>query len=289
MSYSASITRKNPALLLILLDCSGSMQENTTFLARRMAKAEASAIAVNMYLEGMLDYSKREEGYRDYFDLMVLGYSGAGVESLLSPEGALITMNHLDRLGGEYALIPHETTLESGNTLRTDIRQRIWIHPRAEGNTPMLQALEKAQRHVGSWCTRSAHRDAYPPTVINITDGEASDGDEQMIALACKKIRQTATSDGNTILMNIHISSTPTDEEACEICFPSSPEQLPDNRYARMLFSASSLLPEKYCRAVDDYLDCSTEDGRRAMCFNCPSSFLLSAMNIGSISVSQIR
>ena len=89
--YEARISRNHPAAFLILIDQSGSMSEPTTFHGRRMSKSEAVALTVNMLIDELLNRCKREEGYRDYFDIatrlsrrpggFALGRSGADVHA----------------------------------------------------------------------------------------------------------------------------------------------------------------------------------------------------------------
>src|SRR5205807_2655575 len=98
-----------------------------------------------------------------------------------------------------------------------------------------------------------------PPIVINITDGESSEGDPQPYAEA---VQSLGTDDGNVLLFNCHLSMTPADP----FLFPSSDEILPDE-YARSLFHMSSKLPESiYQRAVAEGL--SLQPGARGMVFN---------------------
>ncbi|MFR4236603.1 MAG: hypothetical protein ACLT1W_10320 [Alistipes onderdonkii] len=56
------ISRSHPAAFIILIDQSGSMQEPTLFLNRKMAKSEAGADGKHAGLE-LLSRSKREDGY----------------------------------------------------------------------------------------------------------------------------------------------------------------------------------------------------------------------------------
>ena len=52
--YSARISRKSPALFVILIDQSGSMEEPTSLYGRTVSKAEAVAATVNMLLGELL-------------------------------------------------------------------------------------------------------------------------------------------------------------------------------------------------------------------------------------------
>jgi hypothetical protein len=71
--------------------------------------------------------------------------------------------------------------------------------------------------------------------VINITDGESTDGDPTAEANALKAL---ATNDGAVLLFNAHISARSTNA----IEFPSSDGGLPD-QHAQLLFGMSSVLP----------------------------------------------
>src|SRR5438445_8511671 len=51
----------------------------------------------------------------------------------------------------------------------------VWFDPYSKGGTPMCAALKEATRIVETWCQE--HPKGFPPIVINITDGEATDGD----------------------------------------------------------------------------------------------------------------
>ena len=58
--YSARISRKSPALFVVLIDQSGSMEEPTSLYGRTVSKAEAVAATVNMLLGELLNRSRRE-------------------------------------------------------------------------------------------------------------------------------------------------------------------------------------------------------------------------------------
>jgi hypothetical protein len=82
----------------------------------------------------------------------------------------------------------------------------------------------------------SSHPYSFPPVVINITDGEATDGDP---AVEAEALRSLATQDGNLLLFNCHISGTSHES----ILFADHEEGLPD-QFAKLLFTMSSVLPE---------------------------------------------
>ena len=67
--YSARISRNSPAAFIILIDQSGSMAETVVIDRKEVVKAKAVAFIVNMLIAELLNRSRREEGYRDYFDI----------------------------------------------------------------------------------------------------------------------------------------------------------------------------------------------------------------------------
>jgi len=116
----------------------------------------------------------------------------------------------------------------------------IYVEPVAANGTPMCQALQVAYEILEGWITD--HPTSFPPTVINITDGEASDGSPLISAQA---LRGLATSDGATLFFNCHLSANP----APAIVFADTDQYLVDD-YARQLFLMSSTLPESFQQAA---------------------------------------
>jgi hypothetical protein len=98
----------------------------------------------------------------------------------------------------------------------------------------MCEALKLAHTTMSGWV--ATHPYSFPPVVINITDGEATDGDP---AVEAEALRSLATQDGNLLLFNCHISGTSSES----ILFADHEEGLPD-QFAKLLFNMSSVLPE---------------------------------------------
>ncbi len=97
----------------------------------------------------------------------------------------------------------------------------------------MGRALAMAASLLEIWVAK--HRNSYPPIVINITDGEATDSGPVPQATA---LTDLGTEDGKVLLFNCHISSQLT----APIVFPENDASLPDE-FSRVLYSVSSLLP----------------------------------------------
>jgi hypothetical protein len=80
------------------------------------------------------------------------------------------------------------------------------------------------------------HPRSYPPIVINISDGAATDTGPVPQA---KALRNLATEDGEVLFFNCHITEKP----ALPVVFPASDTELTDD-FARTLFEVTSPLPE---------------------------------------------
>jgi hypothetical protein len=131
--------------------------------------------------------------------------------------------------------------------------------------------LRYARKHLHEWV--SDHPSSYPPTVINITDGEATDGDPTADAL---ELANLSTNDGNVLLFNCHISTHASDS----ILFPNTDMGLPDE-YARRLFQMSSLLPDKLSEAARSQNLVGGQHSR-GFAFNADLVTLISFLEIGT-------
>ncbi len=279
--YSAPITRHNKAAFVILMDRSGSMAEEVTFQGCKTTKAEALADAVNTLLEEIINHSRRERHIGDYFDVAILGYGDKGVESLLgSGFRSIVDIDTMDV--PSYAKLKSHT-LPSGKRCDTIVKLRRWITPQASGQTPMGEALRITRRLIASWCKR--HPSSFPPIIINISDGEATDACEQEIRALAEQIKSVATNDGGALLMNIHLASL-HDSESAPLCFPAENSPLPINRHSRLLYDISSTLPPLY----NTHLLASHNEMPpfRAICYNAPINDIVSLLAIGSLSINQL-
>ena len=72
MAYSQAINRQYKALFIFLLDQSFSMDDPIANSSSR--KADALALAINAWLQNMVIACSTSEGFKDYFDIAVIGY-----------------------------------------------------------------------------------------------------------------------------------------------------------------------------------------------------------------------
>ena len=128
----------------------------------------------------------------------------------------------------------------AGGLVEETIKMPVWFYPVASSGTPMCEALRQSQAILQDWI--SAHQESFPPMVINITDGEATDGDPVPVA---EHLKQLATHDGNVLLFNLHLSS----HAGPSVQYPDSEVGLLDE-FAVQLFRMSSVLPPHIQAAV---------------------------------------
>ena len=283
--YSQEITRRHRTAFIIAIDQSTSMQEQIRFGRIRMSKAEAVAYTANVLITELIDRSRRTDGVRNYYDIAVLGYADNEVKMLLSEDGFVSVKALSERM-------PEMTTLSSEEQLPdktyTIVKHHIrpWITPRAEGNTPMYEALLRVRDMLREWSEEERNRDSFPPIVFNITDGEASDCDDNELRQISQAIRDTGTEDGNTLLINIHLS---TDLSQPSMIFPMADELSLANRYARLLAESSSLMPECFNVEIEQIKGLSATPPYYAMGYNASIVELLSIINIGSRSITNME
>lgn len=256
MPYSAEISRTHPAAFIFLLDQSSSMKDPFGGAEEEgdaaPSKARVLADTVNRLIQNLVLRCAKEDGVRDYFHVAVVGYGERVrplVRAALTPQGE--PADGLPRPGGEgsgdewvpiSALADRPLRLEerlrrvpdgAGGEAERRVRVPIWFEAEARGGTPMCQALDYAARLVRRWT--ETHPSGFPPVVVNVTDGEATDGDPLRQAHV---LRSYGTDDGEALLFNVHLSSA--NEPAVEL--PDTTEGLPDG-HARQLFQMSSELP----------------------------------------------
>jgi hypothetical protein len=135
----------------------------------------------------------------------------------------------------------------------------------------MCQALTLAHDVLARWLPE--HPDSFPPIVINITDGEATDGNPSTAAAA---LRNLAGSDGNVLLFNIHLSS----KGARPIEFPDTTANLPD-QHAQQMFELSSLLTPTM-RAIAEGEGYTVSEGSRGFVFNADMVSVIKFLDIGT-------
>lgn len=285
MPYTQEISRQNKALFLFLLDQSYSMEDAIGNSPNK--KKDELVTAINGWLQNMTIRSTGGEGIRDYVDIGVIGYrTDADANPIIeSPLGGALTgreMVSIVDIGNNPARLETKTKQffdeDLGELVETQVEVPVWVEPKAEGGTPMCNALYRAYELVDKWIQE--HPRSFPPVVIHISDGESQDGDPLPYA---EPLRGLATEDGNVLLFNCHLSETPGDP----FLFPASGEILP-NDLARVLFKMSSELPEKmYQSAVAEGFE--LQPGARGMAYNADMVSLIKFLDMGTRQARTLR
>ena len=285
MPYSADISRANPACFLFLVDQSGSMTQALSGQPGQR-KMDAAADAINRILATLSQRCSQGMDIRDYFDIGIISYSTDGtghpiITSVLpgtAPEQPFLPISQVENV----AEVEERQVRESdgaGGLVEATRRFPIWLHPHAEYGTPMCGAFEAAARALESWVER--HPNSFPPTVINVSDGAASDGDPEGPA---QRIAALQTADGNALLFNVHLSEV----NANPIQYPDSEERLPQDEYALTMFRMSSPLPES-SRSQAVSLDLPVNEDSRGYVFNADAVALAQFLDIGTRAASNLQ
>ncbi len=281
--YTQSITRTHRTAFVLLIDGSGSMAEETLFRGKRMTKAEVVASITNGMLFELIERARRNDGVRDYYDIAVWTYSRNDEVYSLLPDGRqMISVTELAAREVPMRREIIECRMPDGSTALREIPAPAWVFPEAAGQTPMHQALDQAAELLEAWCRNPAHAESFPPTLFNITDGEATDCDEEELRSVSERIRSLRTCDGNVLLINIHIAPSATQQS---VFFPAEEEADYPNRYAKLLYDCSSPMPEVFNEAIREAKGPGAMPPFRGMSYNASAEQLIAMLNIGSISV----
>jgi hypothetical protein len=159
----------------------------------------------------------------------------------------------------------------AGGLVEQSVKFPIWFDPVANNGTPMCRAFSHATSLLRNWVSQNTN--SFPPVVINISDGEAGDGDPTSAAEA---IRRISTADGDTLLFNVHLSSAASHP----IEFPDSESELPD-QFSRLLFRMSSVLPAHIRDQARDEGYKVTEESR-GFVFNADLVSVIKFLDIGT-------
>ena len=285
LPYSQEISRQNKACFLFLLDQSFSMEEPLGSSSFR--KCDELAAAINGWLQNMAIRASGDQGIKDWMDVGVFGYrtdarGNMVIEPALLGELAGRRVVSIAEIGAKPARIDTKVQWipsdETGVLIQAPCEVPVWVDPVAEGGTPMCNMLYVAHGILADWIRKHPH--SFPPIVVHISDGESQDGDPTAYA---ESIRQLATSDGNVLLLNCHLSRTAADP----LVFPAASENLPDE-LAKVLFAMSSVLPEPFLRhAAQEGLH--LQPGARGMAFNADMVCLIQFLNMGTRAAPGLR
>ena len=279
--YTAQITRNTPTAFIFMVDHSASMVKKTTLFGEEMTMAEAAARIVNRQINDLVLRCIKMGEIRHYYDIAVIGY---GHEAYSGWNGTLagrdfVSPEELDR-NPFKTIVAREEKRVRGKTIVKEVEKVQWMEARHDGNcTHVHKAFDRAQRLMREWMSEHKEKDCYPPTIINITDGEFNGATKEYVLQQANELKSMFTNDGNVILFNIHFTSQ---KSADEVACPIEITELGGNPYAEDLFNMSSLLPERYNEDIGKFLHDERPGRHRAMGVNADATTLIKLMDIGT-------
>lgn len=254
MSYSQPLSSSNPGCFIFLLDQSGSMASPWGSTGSR---EEQVADILNKFLQEMCLICDAGGVVKDRVYVSVIGY-GSSVGSAFS--GVLAGKDNvkLSEIDANPIEIQKKIKKESdgaGGIIDSEIMFPIWVKPQSGGGTPMKEAFAKGLEIVKDWVAN--HPNSYPPLVINITDGEYGSSPINEV----NSMKALATSDGNTLVFNVHI------ENNDKVIF------CPDNKkdlsgFGAELYEFSSELPSSMVSMAKEKGNPNVKNGAKGLVFN---------------------
>ena len=285
-SYNQAIDSVHKGCVLFLLDQSASMIGRLGNSNER--KCDQAAKAINRWLENILIMNAGGEGYKDRFDIGVIGYrtdmeGNPIIESALGGDLAdkeLVTIAELAENARHETMAKKIADPETGELMEMEVEVPVWVRPVCGGGALMCRALSRCYEILNAWVDE--HPDSFPPLLVHVTDGECMEETETdptpMFAPIpyADSIRELATNDGPALIFNCFLSIT----SSPPIRFPNSDEGLPDE-FARVLFAMSSVIPPKM-RDLLDESGFELQHKARAFAYNTDISCFLQFLDVGT-------
>ena len=193
---------------------------------------------MNRVLSELVARSTKNNIVNDRVHLAVLGYRNNAVYDAIPSLPGLVSIQGLaanpirveNRTKREY-------DSETGQMIEIPTPFQVWIDPVGDGGTPMTAALNRAHELAAAWA--ASYQQCYPPIIVNITDGMATDRDPG---------RQPQTSAASPPAMARPFCSTATSPRPTSLRSAILRIRLRlahlANQFAMPLFEASSLIPD---------------------------------------------
>lgn len=280
-AYTAQITRNTPTAFIFLIDQSVSMHKTTNLYGEDMPMSEAVARIINHQLNELVLRCIKGSETRDYYDIAIIGY---GENAYSGWKGELegrdfVRPSELKEHPYKKITTKKETRTRKGVKV-VEVEEVQWIEADASKSwTRVHHAFAKAKDLLDKWMEKHHDKDCYPPTIINITDGEFNGASKDYVLQQANELKSMFTNDGNVILFNIHISAN----KAISITCPANKNEVSSNALATTMYELSSLLPMRYSERIADLRgDTQPYDRYTAMSINADMSTLIQLMDIGT-------
>ena len=294
MPYTADISRANPACFLFLvIQCMGMGHPMPGQPGQ--TKEDVAVDAVNRIVDTLSQRCSVGMDVRDYFHVGILGFTTKGK---FKKGGEPQINNYLPGTTPEQPFLPISEVVEvaeiqerrvkenqGGELVEVNRRMPVWLRrSRTSKNwDPMCAMMRFVERPLAEWIGQ--HPNSYPPIVIIVCDGWATDGDPQPEAHRIKNLR---TGDGNALLFIVHLSSgrtNPTMFPAQDCGLPTLGEAMDDSK---LMFRMASVLPEGSRRQAA-YLGFPVEEHSRGLILNADAAALAQFLDIGTRGPSSLR
>ncbi len=200
--YTAQITRTTPTAFIFLVDQSVSMSRQTMYNGKRMTMAEAVSLIVNQQINNLVLRCVKLNEIRNYYDIAVIGY---GDDAYSGWKGELegryfVTPEELKNKPYRRIVRTEEVRTRRGVSVK-EVEKVQWIEPRCDGNwTHLHKAFGIVKDILADWMIDHHEKDCYPPTIINITDGEFNDIKKEELLQMANELKSFFTNDGNVLL-----------------------------------------------------------------------------------------
>lgn len=268
--YDRKVDRSHPNLFVFLIDNSGSMAN--AIAGTTVPKSQALCQVLNRLFVELVMKCMKEEGPRHYFDVALIGYGGADHNPALAYVRPAFAGNLTGRdLVSIVELATNPLRVDEEQTPSGAVKTPVWVDPRANGCTPMCEALALACKISTEWAAQ--HPDSFPPVVFNVSDGNSTDGDPKASA---KTLREVSTNDGHLLLFNIALSEAAQEP----VFYPADGTRFLDP-YASQLFEMSSELPP-FMVDVAIARGNQVAAGARGFVFNASAEAVIDAMMVGT-------
>jgi hypothetical protein len=291
--YDRELSRQYPGLFVILLDQSASMEQQIE--GSNTTKASIATMHVNAIIQKMIDFAGVDEytgKHKNYAYLSILGYND-DVYPLLSQDDRPLDIVTLDDCVRGVVPFVRDIRNRAGQVVRRVTEKKaFWVEPRAQGNTEMVRAFERAGAIVHNWLNsppefiskelgmQMARSQCFPPIIINITDAKHNgEGRPEDVA---EDIRSLRTDNGNVLICNCHL----TNEKAQSCRFPidiSEVEHLGNPKLVTQMFRMSSIIPEVLRQRAQKIMRTPVGSGSRCFIYNADPDTLIQFLRWGTL------
>lgn len=277
MAYSKRITPSSPALIIIAVDQSGSMNEAFTNHSMIVSKSEIASMIASAMIDELVCRSRHADRNRRYFDISVFGYSKIDAYPLLCDSWHPVPITLFEQHEPKRLIRTIEYLTPDNHLRLIEEPYSEWIEPKAAGPTPMLEMLDRVTDMVREWCANRQNQDSFPPIVFNITDGVDEMEYTTLHKRKVEQLKQIGTNDGNTIVINVCIDSCPKEER---LNFPSL-ANIPSQHPAKLLVDISTILPECFATLHKRYNTKLSEPPFLSLCYNAAALDIIPMLPMG--------